>query len=467
MVYNGRGVIYLASGLTLDRAMTSIRLLKLHGCKLPVEVWFIGEELTPSQLNNLSELKVTPRDILVEQKKFPRFASYATGSTYGSSRNYHLKGLAVILSRFKEIIYLDSDNYPLRDPTHLLDAPEYLETGALFWPDYWKTPKDSPMWTVLGLKCEDESEQESGQMVVNKEVSWRAMMMAMYFQLHHDFYFSIILGDKDTWRFGWRIADTPYFMIQTPAAVAGRVRQHRFCGHSMIQHDLNGEFLFVHTTAMKSVHGLRQGNTWENVMFYQQIPVHAIFHPSSSSNTVPADKSKSMLKDNLVEVEVSFPVTVEYAGGVENPDSTGPDHLVNGCLDFSVEPVVLRLPENSLDAGVTQSPSYQIVTQTWKSYKNGKFEWFEEAYFSAGGKLFIFFLTIDFICKVLDQKFKEHAATARQATAFAQTDRNVVPTGAGVEQLWTIVVWDVLEDPVIRIDRVLRVPPMSNSAATD
>jgi len=37
----------------------------------------------------------------------------------------------------QQIIYLDADNIPLRDPTFLLYTAEYNETRALFWQDFW------------------------------------------------------------------------------------------------------------------------------------------------------------------------------------------------------------------------------------------------------------------------------------------------------------------------------------------
>ena len=37
----------------------------------------------------------------------------------------------------RQIIYLDADNIPLRDPAALLDTLEYNSTGALLWQDFW------------------------------------------------------------------------------------------------------------------------------------------------------------------------------------------------------------------------------------------------------------------------------------------------------------------------------------------
>lgn len=62
-------------------------------------------------------------------------------------KNFHLKAAAMIASSFSEVLYLDSDNFPLRDPEYLFDAPPYREGGSvLFWPDY---NKDHRRWPFL------------------------------------------------------------------------------------------------------------------------------------------------------------------------------------------------------------------------------------------------------------------------------------------------------------------------------
>lgn len=119
---------------------------------------------------------------------------------YARHRNYHIKTMALLLSRFQQVLYLDSDNMPLRDPTFLFESQAFTATGALFWPDFWKMPIDQPMWSVMGVQCEDEMEQESGQLVIDKERAWHPLLLSMFLQMRHHFYFKIILGDKDTFR---------------------------------------------------------------------------------------------------------------------------------------------------------------------------------------------------------------------------------------------------------------------------
>lgn len=51
-----------------------------------------------------------------------------------------MKGAALVeaTKRFDDVLMLDSDNIPVRDPAFLFDSVEFKELGAVFWPDYWK-----------------------------------------------------------------------------------------------------------------------------------------------------------------------------------------------------------------------------------------------------------------------------------------------------------------------------------------
>ena len=37
----------------------------------------------------------------------------------------------------RQVLLLDADNVPLRDPAPLFASPEYRQAGGLFWPDFW------------------------------------------------------------------------------------------------------------------------------------------------------------------------------------------------------------------------------------------------------------------------------------------------------------------------------------------
>ena len=49
------------------------------------------------------------------------------------SKMYSMKGACMMATDFDQVMFLDADNIPARDPTFLFDSPAFKETGALFW----------------------------------------------------------------------------------------------------------------------------------------------------------------------------------------------------------------------------------------------------------------------------------------------------------------------------------------------
>lgn len=71
---------------------------------------------------------------------------------------------------YAQVIFLDSDNVAVRDPSHLFDTPEYIETGLLVWPDYWAASAAPELARILGLDVHalPQGTFESGQIVFDK-----------------------------------------------------------------------------------------------------------------------------------------------------------------------------------------------------------------------------------------------------------------------------------------------------------
>lgn len=233
---------------------------------------------------------------------------------------------------------------------------------------------DHPMWEITERPCEDEWEQESGQLLIDKQRGWRALLISLFFQRDHDFYFKIILGDKDTFRFGWKLAGTAYHMIKQPVAIGGRVRQGRFCGHSMIQFDPSGEALFVHTTALKTTNAVKSGQTWEAIQYFDA--------------TAPRKVKAS--EDGQLAYAGGYPVVNEYAGGQhksKEEGGVGQETLPNPCLDLAIHNVTTHTFPSVVDGLGLQGAidSYRVVLEDFSTYKGGKYADFESMYYKFGG----------------------------------------------------------------------------------
>lgn len=165
-------------------------------------------------------------------------------------KSYHLKAIAMIENPFAEVLYLDSDNIPARDPEYMFEAPSYKRLRIFATPDYWKTAANNPIWAIMGVKCRQEWEMETGQMYIDKRHHLDVLWLIRYMLEHHadeddgltPGYFRYSDGDKDLFR--WAM-----LMLRKRWAVPGRWvaagalpgdTQTGFCGHTMLQHDAWG-----------------------------------------------------------------------------------------------------------------------------------------------------------------------------------------------------------------------------------
>ncbi|MGO1594995.1 MAG: hypothetical protein ACTHYC_13400 [Sphingobacterium sp.] len=236
--YDGTGIVMCAGGLSyFTCAWVCVNNLRQMGCTLPVELWYLGDELSDEVIMHLNALNVECKDFL------------ESNSTLLSGVS--LKPLAILRSRFKHVLFLDADNNCLRNPEYLFDTTQYMKYGAIFWPDFWKTDMHNPVWKIVDSEFYDEYEQESGQLIVNKEVCWKALNLALYFNEKSEYYYKLLFGDKDTFRFAWQALKQDYFMIDTPVACCGYHEQNKFYGMTMLQYDFIGEPLFLHRNLIK------------------------------------------------------------------------------------------------------------------------------------------------------------------------------------------------------------------------
>jgi hypothetical protein len=250
--FSGRGIIIVAGGQYLEPAVVTINMIRKMTSTLRIQVWHLGdEEMTDVHRKVLEPYNVETRDFkdyVGEEMLQPIQANVGM-------RLFQLKPLAMLHSDLEDILLLDSDNCPVRDPTFLFDSAEFKETGSLFWPDYWRTSLENPIWEIVGRSPVSEWEQESGQLVLNKESAWKAVNLAIHF--NSEFYMKLLNGDKDTFRFSWVAADVPYTMVQTLPTPIGTLKElysddQGFCSHTMLQHDLSGKPLFVHHNQIKN-----------------------------------------------------------------------------------------------------------------------------------------------------------------------------------------------------------------------
>jgi len=232
--YRGKGIVICGGGEKyFPGTWVLVNILRYHGCDLPIELWHLGkEELSEHMAQLIQPLGVTCIDGFEVRKKHP----------CRILKGWELKAFALLYSSFEEVLLLDADNVPTNDPTELFNWPEYERTGAVFWPDVNKLSKGRRIWELVGTPYREESEFESGQILVNKRRCWKALNLSLFLNEHSDFYYKYIHGDKETFHMGFRKTQTDYEMTQHHVVLRDG---------TMYQHDFKGSVLFQHRNGFK------------------------------------------------------------------------------------------------------------------------------------------------------------------------------------------------------------------------
>jgi ADP-heptose:LPS heptosyltransferase len=227
--FQGRGIVIPAGGLEyFANAWVCIKMLRRSGCQLPIQMWHLGKNELDDQMKSL----VAPMEVEC-------IDAYEIRNVHPARilNGWELKPYAILHSPFNEVLLLDADNVPVRDPEFLFETREFLDTGAIFWPDYERLSAERTIWKICGVEYRDEPEFETGQIVVDKERCWKALCLSMWYNEHSDFYYHHILGDKETFHMAFRKLNQPFSMPKTPIYPLK---------DTMCQHDFNGNRIFQH-----------------------------------------------------------------------------------------------------------------------------------------------------------------------------------------------------------------------------
>ncbi|KAI8845070.1 mannosyltransferase putative-domain-containing protein [Chytriomyces cf. hyalinus JEL632] len=206
-VQGSMGIVLTGSAKSASLAVMAAELIRATGCTLPIEYAYLGDELTNQTMSLLRASNITPRNFLSPAIK-------SSNWDIGLLKLGAAKVSAILSSPFEKVLFLDPDVMLLRDPTYLFSTPQFKRTGALFWPDFSVTPRDRAIWQITKQPYSVEFEFESGQIVLDKSNKhvYLGLLVAEYLCRHGAFYFKHFWGDKDAFRWGFRVAGVPYFL---------------------------------------------------------------------------------------------------------------------------------------------------------------------------------------------------------------------------------------------------------------
>lgn len=181
--WNGeRGIVFTAGNKQAPYLITSIQSIRRIGCDLPVEVMYLGDE----DLNerNRAKLESLPGVITRDLRPMVNDEGWKLAG-------WAAKPFAILLSSFREVLFIDADALFLQNPASLFLDLGYQRTGALFFKDRLLMPESRQTWlrqilpSPISMKArlsrlwtgESGHMQESGVVVVDKWRHFIALLM--------------------------------------------------------------------------------------------------------------------------------------------------------------------------------------------------------------------------------------------------------------------------------------------------
>ncbi|KAH8803241.1 mannosyltransferase putative-domain-containing protein [Xylogone sp. PMI_703] len=235
----GRGIVLSAGDDQAPYLLTSITSFRNLGCTLPIEIMYLGD-------SDLSE------DYRAELEAIPGVITRDMAQMV-SDEGWELKGwagkpFAILLSSFREVIFIDADALFFKDPEVLFEDPLYKQTGTLFFRDRIIMPESKKRWLKQVLPNPISSKarqsrfwtgvsghmQESGVVVVDKWKHLIAMLLVTRMNgpdRDGDSsraivgVYDMVYGDKETYWLGWElVGDQDYAFHEGDAGIIGTLQ---------------------------------------------------------------------------------------------------------------------------------------------------------------------------------------------------------------------------------------------------
>ncbi|KAK9818014.1 hypothetical protein WJX72_005712 [[Myrmecia] bisecta] len=254
-----RGIVIPAGGnVLLTNAFMVISVLReMHRCTLPIEVFYNGAREMDEKTNHYFESRfknVTLFDLST--------APYPSHHRRIPIDHYTFKAYAFYHSSFDQVLLLDADSIPLRDPEYLYDTPQFLEAGHLNWPDWWYDNLPGFGWpleayALFGLAPPQMGPHvlqgsEAGQTLLDRRRHWEVLEWYWFANTHGpDGLYKWMWYDKEALQLAFSLAgraDLYHQVTRYPreALCKGPATLREYAHVGILQHDPYGRPAFLH-----------------------------------------------------------------------------------------------------------------------------------------------------------------------------------------------------------------------------
>lgn len=240
---NTRGIVTTAGGPYLPVALLSLRMLRLTGSQLPLEVFLASQAEWDHQICDVLFPTLNARCIVLEDI----FNPSGERSPLGIDK-YQYKIMSILFSSFEEVLFLDSDCFPVVDPASYFESTPFQSTGLIRWPDFWFASESPYFFEIANIPEPDlwaHSATESGELFYSKKLHTKSLLLALYYNFYGPgFYYPLQSqgnpgeGDKETFIWSAVVFNESFFSVHKPVQALGYMStEGKWRGSAMVQFD--------------------------------------------------------------------------------------------------------------------------------------------------------------------------------------------------------------------------------------
>ena len=271
---NNKGIVYVSGEDYYWLTILSIKFIRDHmkDKTTPIEIFVPFRDANDHYCNKIS--------MTYDNVKCLYFSDYLSWQQMKKISGYQYKSLALLLTSFNDILYLDSDNIPINNIQEMFEDENYRKTGFVSWPDFWKRSTNYKFYKMSGLSnyanpISTIPSIESGQILINKNSHLKTLLLSYYYNFYGPEYFYPIFsqgfpgeGDKETFYLASRVVNEKSFVItgQTTKSFGYKDKNSKYIGQGILQMNPSNsnKYWFLHVNYPKlNINNLFLNNNYQ------------------------------------------------------------------------------------------------------------------------------------------------------------------------------------------------------------
>ncbi|KAL1959346.1 hypothetical protein VTO42DRAFT_2149 [Malbranchea cinnamomea] len=236
-----RGLVTTAGGPYLPVLTISLRMLRRTGSKLPMEVFLASDEEYEPYICNVVFPKLNAKCIVMDHI----LKASADDVDIGA---YQLKPFAMLFSSFEDILFLDADAFPIRDPSVLFSSDPFVTYRMVTWPDFWGSSTSKLYYQISSQAMPAmtaRASTESGEILMSKPTHRKTLMLSTYYNYYGPSHYYALFsqgaageGDKETFLAAAAVVSESFYQVSEPIQALGhRSADGGMVGSAMVQYD--------------------------------------------------------------------------------------------------------------------------------------------------------------------------------------------------------------------------------------